>query len=871
MPTEPPGDPGETASLAPGARLLHYEILGVIGAGGMGQVWRARDVRLGRLVAVKTLPRLGQHVSAQARFEREARVVAGISHANIVALYDAGEVDGVSFLVMELLEGETLEHRLRRGPVPTGEALGIARAVARGLAAAHERGVVHRDIKPANLFLTRDGVPKILDFGLARVAEIRSDAATVGFDGAADPVDAAPLSRVGAVLGTPGYMAPEQARGDVADVRTDLFSLGAVLYEMLEGRRAFPGKSLFEAIHALGQPGPPSFGPTTPAPVRTIVTRCLEKDRDKRFQSAKGLCEALDALGAVEAAVPSPPATKMPDPRRWPWVITLPLVGLVGGGLGWILHAPALMEGIEIHRLTHQRGYVHSALFTPDGASVLYSGRFRGGATEVNSVTLSTGQSVPLDVGEAVVLAVRPEEMLLLEAPSAWLIYQPGSLSSVGYTGDSPRKVAESVVWADSRGGSRALGGVDHVEFPETVRRLHGRTLGGRLDKEGRRLALFLIEASGASIEVLDRDADAEHARRRYPRSPNAAAESGLAWAPDGSLWVSMSDKRGGSTLGAYAADGSYREIFRSLDQLALQDIAPDGKLLVYSFESRWELATAAGAGAGRDLDWRGGSAVNRISDDGLTLLVSERKGSGPFNPVVALLTLNDRVRQVNLGAGLALDVSDDGSEVLARVGEKLDQLSILSVTSGPPRAVPAGEWTAVSCAWFLPTAGEILVSGDAPGSVGATETGGYWVVDRVTGVGRRVAAPGFNPECWQDPVSPDGGWIATGPDGEGRGALLPVAGGEAWPILGLQPGDSIVRWTGDGLALLVVRRQQLPARLERLDLTTGARALIANLEPDDRTGFVGVQRVVASADGGRHAFTYQRMESNLYVVSGLR
>jgi eukaryotic-like serine/threonine-protein kinase len=275
-------------SLGAGVRLGPYEILSPLGAGGMGEVYRARDSRLERYVAIKVLPpAFANDAEALARFEREAKAVAALSHPNILSIHDFGREGGVAFAVMELLEGETLRERLDGGAVAQRKAIEYALQIAQGLAAAHERGVVHRDVKPQNLFVTRDGLVKILDFGLVKVAapaaEGRSNAPTT------------PGTRTGMILGTVGYMSPEQVRGVAADHRSDIFSLGAVLYEMLTGERAFRQETDVETMMAILREDPleSAAGRALPPEIEEIVAHCLEKSPEERFQSARDLAFAL--------------------------------------------------------------------------------------------------------------------------------------------------------------------------------------------------------------------------------------------------------------------------------------------------------------------------------------------------------------------------------------------------------------------------------------------------------------------------------------------------------------------------------------------------------------------------------------------------
>jgi TolB-like protein/lipoprotein NlpI len=294
--------------LAPGSRLGPYRIVALVGVGGMGQVYRAHDPRLGREVAIKVLSRHSPADRVELlRFEREARAASALNHPGLLAVFDIGDQGGIPYVVTELLEGETLQERLQRGPLPLRQGLEYARQIAAGLAAAHEKGFVHRDLKPANLFLTRDGRVKILDFGLAKRAPL-GDAAG----------DAGGATRAGMVVGTMGYMSPEQLRGEPVDPRSDLFSLGAVCYEMLTGRRAFSGPSAAETMVSILTAEPPDLArlaPAVPPGLERLVHDCLRKGRDERIQSAGELCVALAELlrgldgGSAASSGPAPGAT----------------------------------------------------------------------------------------------------------------------------------------------------------------------------------------------------------------------------------------------------------------------------------------------------------------------------------------------------------------------------------------------------------------------------------------------------------------------------------------------------------------------------------------------------------------------------------
>src|SRR5262245_38915211 len=320
--------------LAAGVRLGPYEIVAPIGAGGMGEVWRARDPRLGRDVAVKVLPAaLDENPERRRRFEQEALAAGALNHPNILSVFDVGHHEGAPYLVFELLEGRTLRDRLQDGPLTPRRAAEAAAQAARGLAAAHDKGIVHRDLKPENLFVLTEGRIKVLDFGLAKLGP-----------GAEEPLDsgldtASYLTQPGTLLGTIAYMAPEQVRGKAADARTDVFSLGVVLYEMLTGARPWARETAAETMTAiLNADAPDLSAQATPVPplLERIVRRCLEKEPAARFRSAHDLAFALEALGEASS---TPSARALPPPSahlRWRALVAAGLIaaGLAGFALG---------------------------------------------------------------------------------------------------------------------------------------------------------------------------------------------------------------------------------------------------------------------------------------------------------------------------------------------------------------------------------------------------------------------------------------------------------------------------------------------------------------------------------------------------------
>src|SRR2546426_1943008 len=346
-------------TLAPGKKLGPYEIVAAIGAGGMGEVWRAKDTRLDREVAIKVLPEIFTNDERlRARFEREAKSISSLNHPHICTLHDVGHQDDVHFLVMELLDGETLADRIAKGPLPIDQVLRYGAQIADALHHAHKSGIVHRDLKPSNLVLTKNGA-KLLDFGLARMA---SEAEPI--QGLTSyPTQTKPLTQQGTILGTFQYMAPEQLEGLEADARTDIFALGAVLHEMATGRRAFEGKSKTSLIAAIVSSQPPpisSIQPMSPPALDHVVRRCLEKDPDDRWQTAHDVKLQLQwiAEGGSQVGLPAPVTARRRGRERWAWLLAA-LFAVLSAVLGtgyWMRAVPEVRS-------------IRSSILSPEGTS----------------------------------------------------------------------------------------------------------------------------------------------------------------------------------------------------------------------------------------------------------------------------------------------------------------------------------------------------------------------------------------------------------------------------------------------------------------------------------------------------------------------
>jgi serine/threonine protein kinase len=444
--------------LGAGTKLDGYEVLGLLGAGGMGEVYRARDPVLKREVAIKVLPTfVSKDPDRLRRFEREAQAAAALDHPNILAVHQFGVFGGAPYLVSELLVGESLRQVLQHGLMPVRKAIEYGVQIAHGLAAAHEKGIIHRDLKPENLFVTKNGRVKILDFGLAKLIQHRPDP-----DGTAPTITQ--KTDPGMVMGTAGYMSPEQVRGKTVDHRTDIFAFGAILYEMLTGKRAFQRSTSAETMTAILNDDPPSISQivqTTPPGLQRVVHRCLEKNPDQRFHSASDLAFALEALSdsgsqSAGAIVPGNPS------RIWKWIAFAGIIFLIATVLimRWP-RAPAVPVVESVTQLTNdgEPKSVDSAIVT-DGSRV-YFNEMRGGTWNIAQVATAGGQTAPVlsRVEGLIIAALAPDSASLLG-----IVRNPSSSGS-GPIWVLPLPTGEPRRFADLYGQDAAYASGDQIVF----------------------------------------------------------------------------------------------------------------------------------------------------------------------------------------------------------------------------------------------------------------------------------------------------------------------------------------------------------------------------------------------------------------------
>jgi Tol biopolymer transport system component len=857
-------------TLSSGARLGPYEILAPLSAGGMGEVYRAKDPRLGREVAIKVLPAsFSQDTDRLRRFEQEARAAGVLNHPNITAVYDIGTHEGAPYVVSELLEGETLRSRLTGGALPQRKAIDYALQIAHGLAAAHEKGIVHRDLKPENLFVTKDGRVKILDFGLAKLVHPEERGALTELPTATAGTEP------GIVLGTIGYMSPEQVRGQPADVRSDIFSFGAIFYEMLSGQRAFSGGSAADTMSAILMKEPPEFSVTNKnigPGLERIVRHCLEKNPEERFHSAHDVAFDLETLSGV--STPSGRATVVaparPGMAKWLRPVGLALFAAIVAAAYFAGLRKGLRPPPSFQQLTFRRGQIPSARFAPDGQTVVYTAAWEGNPAQLFSTRPGSPEFLSLPVPAARLLAVAPSGELALQLAPRFVrgFTWSGTLARAPLAGGAPREVLEGAQWADwsSDGKSFAVvrdsGGKNRLEFPigKPLYETGGFVSNIRVSPRGD-LVAFLDHPQhgddGGSVAIVDT------AGKKKTLSSGWASEGGLAWSPRGDeVWFTATKAGGARALHAVDLSGRERLLARVTGTLTFQDVASDGRVLLTHDTTRLGiLALAPGEQKERDLSWLDWSLVRDLSADGKTVIFDE-SGEGAGATYAVCLRKTDGSPAVRLGEGAAMALSPDGKWVISIPRGTPAQLVLLPTGSGESRRITNDSINHVTAAFF-PDGKRVLFAGNEPGR-GVR----FYVQDLQGGRPRAISPEGV--EVFAVAISPDGKRVAAiGPDGENW--LYPVEGGQPGRAPGIEAGDGPICWSRDGRSLYVRDRARVPVRLFRVDLATGRRELWTELSPYDTSGFVGVFSIRAAPEAGAYAYTYGRVLSDLYLASGIQ
>jgi len=875
-----------------GQTISHYRVIEKLGGGGMGVVYKAEDTRLHRFVALKFLPdEVAKDAQALVRFGREAQAASALNHAHICTIYDIGEENGQAFIAMEFLDGQTLKHKVENRPLKIDELLELSIQIADALDAAHSRGIVHRDIKPANIFITSRGQAKILDFGLAKLNASHNLATSMTGSTIAD-IREEQLTSPGSTVGTVAYMSPEQARGEELDARTDLFSFGAVLYEMCTGKVAFNGSTsaiVFEAILNRVPPPPPQLNPSVPPDLNRIIDRALEKDRELRYQTASEMRAELrrlkrdldstriavaqgtvSATPAAGAAASAPAVARKPRSIGWTGLIVCALL-ILGTGAGWFLRGRWMpISQPSYHQLTFRRGTIRSAHFTPNGQSVVYGAAWEGSAIDLFITSPESPQSRSLNLGGTALLAISSsgEMAVSMDSRPSGPYAQVGTLARVPLNGGSPRPVLENVQWADwSPDGNnlaivRDVGGRNRLEFPvgKVLYETSGWISHPRVSRKGDLVAFLdhpLPGDDAGSLSVVDLSGNVKTLATGFQTT------QGLAWSADGQeIWFTASRLGAKRAIYASTLGGRERLIARVPDTLSLHDIWQDGRVLLARDTWRRELiGLASGESKERDLSWFDYSLPSELSPDGKELLFDEEGEGGGPNYSVYQRKIGE-TSAVRLGDGLALSVSPDGRWVITSLPSPPAQLLLLP--TGPGEAKPlTHDSINHSRAKWLPDGRRFLFSGKEPGHAAR-----IYLQDLSGGKPTPISPEGIDPLVLV--LSPDGQQV-VGIGSDEKAYSYPVAGGEPRAVPGTELGEQPLEWSADAKAIYVYKPGDLPAKVYRLDLSTGHKTLWKELMPSDSAGVSRIGPILLTTDGKSCIYGYHRILSDLYLVEGLK
>ncbi len=871
----------EQGNFAKGSRLGHYEIVSSIGAGGMGEVFRARDTRLNRDVAVKMLPRdFGADADRLRRFEQEAKTLAALNHPNILTIHDAGVHEGAPYLVSELLEGQTLREALNsaaNAALPARKATEYALQIAQGLAAAHGKGIIHRDLKPENIFVTRDGRVKILDFGLAKLKTVDAEAPTVVQSTVKESTEP------GKVMGTPNYMAPEQVRGEPADHRADLFAFGCVLYEMLSGRRPFKRDTSIATMAAILSEEPPDmtalrpdFSPT----LDRIVRRCLEKQPDNRFQSAKDLAFAIESVtgSTLAGAVVSAPANRPFGAVRWLRTGAAAAgLFLLGVALALSLRRPVESAPAFYNQATDRRGAVFHARFAPDGQSIFYSAKWGNDALAIFNAPERGRANTTLVLPDADLLAVsRSGELAVLmnHHRLTWLINQ-GTLARMK-AGETPRPMLEDVLEADWFPDGERLLVVREVDnlcrlelYPggKPLCQTPGYISYPRVSPRGERVAFMVHQAPTDNrgwVVITDL------AGRTNAVSGEWMAEEGLAWEPSGrEVWFGISTNWFGRwQLRALSVSGKERPLTGLPAACIPSDVAADGRVLLNRLSLTVDTALGHGNQSTNLYTVTEGTLMDLSRDGGRYLF--DYEGSGAGASYEAYLGLSDGSPALHLGPGHPLAISPDGQWVLA-LRFNPSKLVLLPTGVGQPVDVNLKGIEPFGGGW-LPDGRHILVAGhetgqDAPRMYVQSLSGGSLRAVTPAGVVRGTGTEGGIH------VSPKGDkFVAV--DKRQAPLICFSDGSEPKPVPGLTPKDLIVGWCGDNRSVFVIPANGVwPVEVRRVDTGTGQREAqpVLTITPSDMAGLVNPPGLFVTPDGVTYIFLTGRVLCDLFVAEGLK
>jgi Tol biopolymer transport system component len=860
-PTDAPGHEA-FASFDP-----RYVVERELGRGAMGRVFLARDLRLDRLVAIKALAPGLQDAIDLRRLEQEARAAGSLNHPNIVAVHDIGTAEGRPFIVSEYLRGETLRQKLEVGPLPWAQALDFGLQLARGLTAAHERGIVHRDLKPENLFVTEDGWLKILDFGIAkREAQTGPEADTPPrlTPPQLEALHSAlpPLTSPGEILGTVGYMSPEQVLGQPADARSDIFAFGTILYEMLSGARAFHRERTAATSFAILRDEPSPLPETVPARLRETAARCLRKVPAQRFASARELAAALDELRPTGELAAVGRAS-----RSRPWLIAVAVLSLALAGAGaFTAWKVAHRDPPSFRQLTFHPGAVWSARFGPDGKQVFYSAAWEATPPKLFMTTPGDPEAtrLPLPDGQLLAVSATGELAVLLHPNFKGMNFGEGTLAIASGRSGVPKVLQERVDFADfAPDGSIALirqdGARSQLEFPvgHVLASTFGRLGNLRVSPSGALVAFVehphVISDSGA-VKVVDLAGNVR------TLADALVTVQGLAWSKTGDeVWFTAGESKTTEylTLLAVSLRGQRRRLMQVAGDLRLEDVGRDGRVLVTQPNARHGLALVEkGSTQQRDLSWFDRSFLSDLTPDGTKVLMTVAgPASTPVSSVYVRSSDGSPARYLTDNGEGAL--TPDGRFALVLPIQAGQPFLLFPAAGGAPRQM-AGEPITPLRVRFLPNGQQFIFVGRESGRPlriyrrGLEETKSHPVSPE--GVGGQLLA-----------ISPDGSRIATTNESLNT-VIVSLADGNVRALKEIPPGEGPMGWSRDG-GLYVGRPLQRRLTIDRVDLANMRRTPWWTVSPQDPSA-IFISRVLMTPSGESLAYNYAAVSTHLYMLN---
>jgi eukaryotic-like serine/threonine-protein kinase len=856
-----------------GAQVGPYTVVEKLGAGGMGEVYRARDTLLHRDVALKVLlPIFASDPDRLQRFKQEALATGKLNHPNIVGIYAFGEHEGSPYMVSELLEGQTLRQVLSTARLSMRKTLQYAVQMARGLSAAHAQSIVHRDLKPENLFITKDGILKILDFGIAKLA---APEARVGETQAYQK-----STGTGVVMGTPGYMSPEQVRGQITDSRSDIFAFGAILYEMLAGRPAFLGDTPTDLIAAIlrDDPAEIELGNSVPS-LEAIIRHCLEKNPEERLQSARDVAFTLqDLLTAIQTERRRPAtATQF---LRWPWPLyALLLITLAASmGIAWDrysmrplkrgpLPAATLQESRltpDFQQVTFRRGTIHDARFAPDANSIIYGAALNGEGLALFISRAGGIEERSLDLSQADIFAVSAKDNALVVFPQ-----RNKTLAQVPLSGGTPHEIEQGVDDADWTSDESDIAVVrkkdarSQIEFPigHVLYATAGTITHLRFSPNGKLIAFLehpsLLD-SGGTVAIIDRDGN------RLPLSENWASVQGLAWSPHGNeVWFTAAKSGMNRQLWAVSLTGQLRQLLATPDVLTLQDVSGDQVLLKQENASDEVMGLLAGAKNERDFSWLDFSSAADLAPDGQKILLNETGQAGGIRSAVYLRNA-DAAPPVRLGDGEALALSPDGQWALARLHDSSDKLILLPTNLGRPKEIKNDNIVAYHAARWLPDSKQLIFAGNQPGH--GTQ---LYLQSIDDGKPQAITPEDMDLGNGSFAISPDGKSVAAKFAADEKVYIYSLSGGNPHLVNGTTSEDGLVAWSRDARELYL-RDGKHPEKIDRLEIASGHRRQLKILNTPAGAQD-SINSVLVTSDAKWYAYNATQTRSNLFIVKNLQ